>query len=164
MRSRKHHHHPHHHRRGDSRDPPRNNWRYKEDRERSRSRDYRRRRRRFLSPSESDSDSQSSDDSCDDAEGRIKVRPGDYIGHRNRYKVLGIAGQGTFGTVLDVIDTKYDEDLAVKIVRSVRRYLEAALVEEEILRTIKDKDPDKESCVSMIHPDLFTKLIDLFLL
>lgn len=59
--------------------------------------------------------------------------------------MLGIAGQGTFGTVLDVIDTKYNDELAVKVVRSVKRYSEAALVEEEILRKIREKDPDRES-------------------
>jgi len=62
--------------------------------------------------------------------------------------VLGVAGEGTFGTVLNVVDTKYDEPLAVKVVRSVTRYLEAAKVEEDILRRIRREDPDKESlCV-----------------
>jgi len=61
-----------------------------------------------------------------------------------------VAGQGTFGTVLNVIDTKYNDELAVKVVRSVKRYLEAALVEEEILRRIKEKDPKKQSlCVRL---------------
>jgi len=118
--------------------------------ERSRSRSRRRRRRRSPTPSESYSESQSSDSGYDDKEGRIQVRPGDYIGSRDRYKVLGVAGQGTFGTVLNVIDTKYNDELAVKVVRSVKRYLEAALVEEEILRRIKEKDPKKQSlCVRL---------------
>jgi len=56
-----------------------------------------------------------------------------------------VAGQGTFGTVLNVVDRKYNDELAVKVVRSVKRYLEAALVEEQILRKIKEKDPKKES-------------------
>lgn len=34
-------------------------------------------------------------------------------------EVLGMAGRGTFGTVLDVMDKKYDERIALKVVRSV---------------------------------------------
>ena len=52
-------------------------------------------------------------------EGQLDVRTGEYI--KDRYKVLGLAGKGTFGTVLDVIDTKYNDRLALKVVRSVER-------------------------------------------
>eukprot|EP00954_Amorphochlora_amoebiformis_P005591 440908-Amorphochlora_amoeboformis.AAC.2 len=152
-------------------------------RRRSRSRDYRRRwsderrrkrQKRKRSPSSStESSSQSRSGSGSDREGRISIRPGDYIGNRDRckaatphmkphtsrgglytsaHKVTGVAGQGTFGTVLNVVDRKYNDELAVKVVRSVKRYLEAALVEEQILRKIKEKDPKKESC------DIFGRL------
>lgn len=60
-------------------------------------------------------------------------------------KVLGIAGQGTFGTVLDVYDTKHRQRLALKVVRSVKRYLEAAAIEIEILEKLRQADPRKES-------------------
>ena len=60
-------------------------------------------------------------------------------------KVLGIAGQGTFGTVLDVYDSKHHQRLALKVVRSVQRYLEAAAIEIEILEKLRHADPRKES-------------------
>lgn len=64
--------------------------------------------------------------------------------------MLGVAGQGTFGTVLRVIDTKYNDELAVKVVRSVKRYLEAAKVEEDILRKLRGNDPERTSlCVRL---------------
>ncbi len=56
-----------------------------------------------------------------------------------------MAGEGTFGTVLRVVDTKYGDELAVKVVRSVPRYLEAARVEEEVLMKLREKDPTKTS-------------------
>jgi len=60
-------------------------------------------------------------------------------------KVLGVAGQGTFGTVLDVYDTKHRQRLALKVVRSVQRYLEAAAIEIDILEKLRKEDPRKES-------------------
>ena len=79
-----------------------------------------------------------------DQEGLIHVLPGDTLQH-GRYKVLGIAGQGTFGTVLDVFDTKHHQRLALKVVRSVSRYLDAAAIEIDILDKIRRADTHKQS-------------------
>ena len=85
-----------------------------------------RRRSRSHSRSKGFTRSRSASDSLDklaerdgDEEGQLDVRTGEYI--KDRYKVLGLAGKGTFGTVLDVIDTKYNDRLALKVVRSVER-------------------------------------------
>ena len=68
-------------------------------------------------------------------------------------KVLGVAGQGTFGTVLDVYDIKHQQRLALKVVRSVQRYLEAAAIEIEILEKLRAADPRKESsALDRTHP------------
>jgi hypothetical protein len=64
---------------------------------------------------------------------------------RSADKVLGLAGQGTFGTVLDVYDQKHQCTVALKVVRSVRRYAEAALIERDILDRIRKADPDRKS-------------------
>ena len=56
-------------------------------------------------------------------------------------EVLSVAGQGTFGTVLDVFDTHTHSRLALKVVRSVPRYLDAAAVEVDILSKIARADP-----------------------
>lgn len=85
----------------------------------------------------------------------------------------GLAGRGTFGTVLDVLDTKHNERIALKVVRSVKvrraapdqfrcsslsadffchfffhhdqRYLDAAKVEIDILDKIREADKDRNS-------------------
>lgn len=83
-----------------------------------------------------------------DMVGLIEVREGDTLA--NRYKVLSRAGQGTFGTVLEVHDTKYDELLALKVVRAVKRYTEDARTEIEILEALNKADPLKEGlCVRL---------------
>lgn len=102
-----------------------------------------RRRRRSRSRSPSEELIEDKDD-----EDRIEVYVGEYI--RNRYKVLGVAGKGTFGTVLAVYDTKHKDTLALKVIRSVKRYLEAAEVEIKILEKIRKADVNKESfCVRL---------------
>lgn len=46
---------------------------------------------------------------------------GNLLGFRSPAdKVIGLAGQGTFGTVLDVLDTKHNDRVALKVVRSVK--------------------------------------------
>jgi dual-specificity kinase len=60
-------------------------------------------------------------------------------------KVIGIAGQGTFGTVLECFDNKHKEKVAIKAVRSVDRYLDAAKIEIEMLERLDRKDYDRNS-------------------
>ena len=59
--------------------------------------------------------------------------------------VLALAGQGTFGTVLTVWDAKHREEVALKMVRAVRRYSESARVERDILLRLREADPDRAS-------------------
>lgn len=79
----------------------------------------------------------------DIAEGLIDAQRGDIIARR--FRVLKTCGQGTFGTVLDCVDMKYGDRVAVKCVRSVPRYLDAADVEVDILERILRKDPNHRS-------------------
>ncbi len=52
--------------------------------------------------------------------------------------------------MLDVYDHKRQERVALKVVRSVKRYLEAAYVEADILEKIRKADIHKESlCVKL---------------
>eukprot|EP01083_Nonionella_stella_P098811 277941_1 len=90
------------------------------------------------------SDTEATDDKC----GLIEFRVNDYI--YGRYRILGVAGQGTFGTVLSVFDTRREENLAMKVVRSVRRYLDAAEIEVKILDKLRLADADGNShCVKL---------------
>ena len=44
------------------------------------------------------------------------------------YKITDFLGDGTFGRVLEVKDLKYNEYYAMKVIRSVKRYIESAEV------------------------------------
>jgi serine/threonine protein kinase len=62
-----------------------------------------------------------------------------------------LAGQGTFGTVLDVYDRKRRMRLALKVVRAVDRYTSAAGIEVHILRKLQASDVHGESlCVRLV--------------
>lgn len=45
-------------------------------------------------------------------------------------------GEGTFGRVLECWDRKLKESVAIKIIRNVRKYREAAMVEVHSLSTL----------------------------
>jgi len=80
----------------------------------------------------------------------VKWRRGTKI-RGDRYEVMGIAGQGTFGTVLDVYDSKHRERVALKVVRSVERYNDAAHIEIDILTKLRKKDPNKTSFIVRLY-------------
>ena len=61
-----------------------------------------------------------------DLDGHVRVAVGDLI--RNRYRVRAVAGTGTFGTVLECVDVKRSQIVAIKAVRSVPRYAQAGYV------------------------------------
>lgn len=87
----------------------------------------------------------------------VRWRPGTELRNR-RYEVVDIAGQGTFGTVLDVYDTKHRERIALKVIRSVKRYLDAAYIEIEILEKLRKADPKKLSLVVRLYGAFSTKI------
>jgi len=116
-----------------------------------------RRRRDSRSYQSRSSSSDGGDDSHDDREGLVRWRTGDTI-RDGRYKVYGIAGQGTFGTVLDVYDTKHREKVVLKVVRSVKRYLHAAYEEIDILEKLRNADPKKGSLVVRLYGSFTTSI------
>jgi S-ribosylhomocysteine lyase LuxS involved in autoinducer biosynthesis len=44
-------------------------------------------------------------------------------------KILSLMGEGTFGRVLECWDRKRKETVAIKVIRSVPKYREAAMIE-----------------------------------
>lgn len=95
------------------------------------------RKRRKLTHRRRDTPSPSVGSSCDNAkEGLLQYKKGDRI-RDGRYEVIRLAGQGTFGTVLEVYDTKHKEYIGLKVVRSVKRYLDAAYIEIDILDKLR---------------------------
>jgi len=93
----------------------------------------------------------------EDREGCILWRRGDMLRDR-RYRIIDAAGQGTFGTVLDVYDTKHRERIALKVIRSVKRYLDAAHIETEILEKLRRLDPNRGSMIVRLYGAFSTRI------
>ncbi len=86
-----------------------------------------------------------------DTEGYYKTRAGEMV--ENRYKVLGLIGQGVFSTVLKCLDTKDGgREVALKVIRNNDTMRKAAHKEVMILREVAEKDPhNKRHCVLMLN-------------
>ncbi|XP_044028961.1 dual specificity protein kinase CLK2 isoform X2 [Siniperca chuatsi] len=140
-----------------------NMYDYRRGRERERERDEsyrrkgsrrkhkrRRRRTRSYSPSSSRSNSRTRALSVrDDEEGHLICRSGDVL--QERYEIVSTLGEGTFGRVMQCIDHRRGgANVALKIIKNVEKYKEAARLEINVLEKINEKDPDnKFLCVQM---------------
>ncbi|XP_017762019.1 PREDICTED: serine/threonine-protein kinase Doa isoform X2 [Eufriesea mexicana] len=85
----------------------------------------------------------------DDEDGHLVYQSGDILA--NRYKVLATLGEGTFGKVVKVKDLQMDHVMALKIIKNVEKYREAAKLEINALEKIAIKDPEGQHlCVKML--------------
>ncbi|PNF14439.1 hypothetical protein B7P43_G01687 [Cryptotermes secundus] len=85
----------------------------------------------------------------DDEDGHLIYRHGDVL--QDRYKILATLGEGTFGKVVKVKDMHVDHVMALKIIKNVEKYREAAKLEINALEKIAEKDPDgRHLCVKML--------------
>jgi hypothetical protein len=91
----------------------------------------------------------------DDEEGHLIYQPGNLI--HGRYEVTRHLGEGTFGKVAEVVDHygihgAQGPKIAVKIIKSVDKYREAAKLEINVLEKLNSKDPKgKNLCVKMLN-------------
>ncbi|XP_050041211.1 dual specificity protein kinase CLK2 isoform X5 [Dermacentor andersoni] len=91
----------------------------------------------------------------DDEEGHLVYRPGDVL--QDRYKIVTTLGEGTFGKVVKVIDMHTEQTMALKIIKNVEKYREAARLEINVLERLAKWDPSgKQSC------SLCVKMLDWF--
>ncbi|XP_054158059.1 dual specificity protein kinase CLK2-like isoform X2 [Oppia nitens] len=85
----------------------------------------------------------------DDADGHLIYKDGDVL--QERYKIVSTLGEGTFGKVVRVVDLRSDELMALKIIKNVKKYRDAAKLEINVLEKITEKDPKgKKLCVKML--------------
>jgi len=73
----------------------------------------------------------------------------------SRYQSLRLLGDGTFGRVLLARDKRDNRQVAVKVIRDVKRYVENARIEADILKDIRRADPMGEGSRSAIMRDAF---------
>lgn len=76
-----------------------------------------------------------------DKDGHYIYQANDLFGPQNRFSTLELLGQGTFGKVVKCLDNASNKLVAVKIIRAIDRYREAAKTELRVLHTIKEHDP-----------------------
>uniref|UniRef100_T1KGQ5 dual-specificity kinase n=1 Tax=Tetranychus urticae TaxID=32264 RepID=T1KGQ5_TETUR len=86
----------------------------------------------------------------DDEDGHLIYRRGDTL--QKRYKILSTLGEGTFGKVVRVLDLRTsDQMVALKIIKNVDKYREAAKLEINVLEKLAEADPHgKHLCVKML--------------
>lgn len=81
----------------------------------------------------------------DDDRGDYNIVMGDHLAYR--YEVVDVLGKGSFGQVVRCVDHKTGALVAIKIIRNKKRFHQQALIEVNLLRKLKEWDPDRRHSV-----------------
>lgn len=86
----------------------------------------------------------------DDEDGHLIYKNGDVV--QDRYEILKTLGEGTFGKVVQVTDRESNgRSFALKIIKAVPKYREAAKLEINVLNKLAEKDGEKRRlCIQML--------------
>ncbi|KAJ8254633.1 hypothetical protein GJAV_G00195270 [Gymnothorax javanicus] len=86
----------------------------------------------------------------DDEDGHLIYHSGHVL--RGRYEIVCTLGEGAFGKVVECLDhSKGGARVAVKIIKNIDRYREAAMSEVEVLEQVNSLDCDRRyACVRML--------------
>ncbi|RLM77977.1 serine/threonine-protein kinase AFC2 [Panicum miliaceum] len=83
----------------------------------------------------------------DDKDGHYVFAVGDNL--TPRYKINAKMGEGTFGQVLECWDKERKEMVAIKIIRGIKKYRDAAMIEIGMLEQLGKYDESRSSCVQI---------------
>ncbi|OAY65334.1 Serine/threonine-protein kinase AFC2 [Ananas comosus] len=83
----------------------------------------------------------------DDKDGHYMFALGENL--TTRYKIYSKMGEGTFGQVLECWDREREEMVAIKIVRAIKKYREAAMIEIDVLQQLGKHDKSGNRCVQI---------------
>ncbi|RLN22349.1 serine/threonine-protein kinase AFC3 [Panicum miliaceum] len=83
----------------------------------------------------------------DDRDGHYVFDLGENL--TRRYKILSKMGEGTFGRVLECWDRETREYVAIKVVRSIRKYRDAAMIEIDVLNRLSENEKYRSLCVQI---------------
>uniref|UniRef100_A0A0D9V2G1 Protein kinase domain-containing protein n=1 Tax=Leersia perrieri TaxID=77586 RepID=A0A0D9V2G1_9ORYZ len=83
----------------------------------------------------------------DDRDGHYVFELGENL--NRRYKILSKMGEGTFGRVLECWDRETREYVAIKVVRSIRKYRDAAMIEIDVLKRLAENERYRSLCVQI---------------
>ncbi|XP_020241088.1 serine/threonine-protein kinase AFC3 isoform X1 [Asparagus officinalis] len=84
---------------------------------------------------------------ADDRDGHYVFNLGENL--TPRYKILSKIGEGTFGRVLECWDRETREFVAIKVVRSIRKYRHAAMIEIDVLNNLAKNDKEGSRCLQI---------------
>ncbi|KAK5051490.1 hypothetical protein LTR84_003142 [Exophiala bonariae] len=85
---------------------------------------------------------------ADDDDGHYIVSPN--VPLTDRYDIIKLLGQGTFGKVVEAFDKKKRTKCAVKIIRSVQKYRDASRIELRVLSTLALNDKtNRNKCIHL---------------
>eukprot|EP00927_Polykrikos_kofoidii_P048205 TRINITY_DN42425_c0_g1_i1.p1 TRINITY_DN42425_c0_g1~~TRINITY_DN42425_c0_g1_i1.p1 ORF type:complete len:579 (-),score=119.96 TRINITY_DN42425_c0_g1_i1:55-1791(-) len=108
-------------------------------------------RRREADDSRPDSSSGSSSGSGGSQEDIVHFDWQEGMVLNGRYSLTSLMGDGTFGRVVAARDSHTKKEIAIKIIRDVKRYLENAKIEADILKDIRKADPDGTSGCAIMY-------------
>ncbi|EEP78086.1 serine/threonine-protein kinase AFC2 [Uncinocarpus reesii 1704] len=84
----------------------------------------------------------------DDDDGHYIVNPDTNL--TDRYTIIKLLGQGTFGKVVEAFDRQKKTRCAVKIIRSVQKYRDASRIELRVLSTLASNDTtNRNKCIHL---------------
>ncbi|KAK3132646.1 hypothetical protein QOZ80_6AG0525620 [Eleusine coracana subsp. coracana] len=83
----------------------------------------------------------------DDKDGHYVFAVGENL--TSRYKIYRKIGEGTFGQVLECWDRENKEMVAIKVVRAVKKYSDAAMIEIDVLQKLTRNDAAGKHCVQI---------------
>ena len=88
----------------------------------------------------------------DDSDGHLAYLPGDWV--NDRYEILSTLGEGTFGKVVKVKDHEKEDYVAMKIIKNIHKYREAAKLEINVLQKLNAKVRNKNGTFANYQLDL----------
>jgi dual-specificity kinase len=84
----------------------------------------------------------------DDDDGHYIVQPNTVM--TDRYDIVKLLGQGTFGKVVEAYDKRKKSKCAIKIIRSVQKYRDASRIELRVLSTLALNDKNnRNKCIHL---------------
>uniref|UniRef100_A0A0E0BSG5 dual-specificity kinase n=2 Tax=Oryza TaxID=4527 RepID=A0A0E0BSG5_9ORYZ len=83
----------------------------------------------------------------DDKDGHFVFAVGDNL--TPRYRINAKMGEGTFGQVLECWDRERKEMVAIKIIRGIKKYRDAAMIEIGMLEQLGKYEKSRSSCVQI---------------
>ncbi|KAJ0735858.1 putative protein kinase-like domain superfamily [Helianthus annuus] len=75
-----------------------------------------------------------------DVPDHVIPHPKKFVDYGSEDRISSKMGEGTFGQVLECLDNEKKEPVAIKAVRSINKYREAAMIEMDVLRTLASHD------------------------